>query len=181
MNQLFKLWSRYLRAFLLLAPGGPGCSSYDGVNTGDDAFHVEFGPTGFGLARWEMAAVARKRFRDLFEASITTLKSVEKLVSDMRNLQVTESLSSTVAASIDTLRQAIKSEHNGSDISIAQRVVHARKGLALSLEALHHKQLVGLSFFSWEYTGAVYLPIGLPVIVPCAVAVWRSFIRPAFK
>ena len=180
VRHLASAWTAHLRAMLSLEPAGPDCTKCElqsKLRNAQSEFLIEFDPARRGIAEWEFHIVSRKRLVDLIQDGVRSLRAIGKLVSGRENLEVTDILSELVAKSADVLRSAMRSGPTFFPSSMRQRLLQARQGLSLSLDALSDDHLVGLSFFSWEYTGAVYLPIGLPVIVPCLAAVGRVLTR----
>lgn len=173
---LARMWTSYLRSMLSLEPMGPDCSECE-LRTKllqlDREIGIEIEGSDFGMTSWEFGIVVRRRFRDLVQSGIRSLHGVAQLISSMPNLEVKDSVARSISSSVDLLRSAIRCGNGICGMSTHQRLLRARRGLALALDALHDEHLVGLPFFSWEYTCAVYLPIGLPVIVPCLAAIAR--------
>merc|ERR1712039_439172 len=50
----------------------------------------------------------------------------------------------------------------------------SRRALALALTVSHDDTIVAQMYFSWEFKYAVYLPLGLPIIVPIVVGFYRQ-------
>lgn len=173
-QQVASAWVSNLRSWLTLPPDAPVPGTGRGRATCDAAGGLALHaakPRFDGLAEWELLRAARA-FHTLFvRRAADTLENLLALVDSLPDVVVRAEIGEMAFEAAAAARRACTAAEEGN---LEGALAAARRSLALALTASHDDTVVAQMYFSWEFKYAVYLPLGLPIIVPIVVALFRQ-------
>ncbi|KAJ3085980.1 hypothetical protein HK102_013631 [Quaeritorhiza haematococci] len=142
-----------------------------GVKKVEPQSSITYATSDVGITLLELDRLTRKiTVRNMVDA-VTTLNSLARLIEDMENMVVEDTIQRQVLDALDALEKAHKSlTHH--DIRTAH--AHARKALLLAESAFFDPTMVSLLYFPDEHKYAVYMPLFIPISVPLIVAVIKE-------
>ncbi|KAI6124410.1 phosphatidylinositol-glycan biosynthesis class S protein-domain-containing protein [Pisolithus croceorrhizus] len=124
----------------------------------------------FTLSDWQLDAVLRYRALENIVGTQQTLHSIVKLVDQIKNMPVDETVRGDVQNALTALEQAYQST-SGLPITILQR---SREALSSASHAFFNPGMLALLYFPAEHKYAVYTPLFVSIAVPLIVALGRE-------
>lgn len=177
-QQVASAWASTLRAWLLLPPEEPVPGSHT-APAGDckadrgSMSRVQLlaaRPNRDGICDWELRAVAMAVVSFFLHRTAVTLENLVALIDSLPDVVVRPEIGQMMFKAVDIAHKA--AAFAAAD-DLVQALASARSALELALTASHDDTIVAQMYFSWDFKYAVYLPIGLPVICPIVVAIFR--------
>lgn len=171
-QQVASAWVSNLRSWLTLPPDAPvphGEGAADSAKGGLALYAAK--PRYDGLSAWELLRVARALHGHFVQRTAETLENLLDLVDSLPDVVVRAEIGEMAFEAAAAARRACAAAADGD---LEGALAAARRGLALALTASHDDTVVAQMYFSWEFKYAVYLPLGLPIIVPVMVAMLRQ-------
>merc|ERR1712066_46364 len=124
-----------------------------------------------GITDWEIRSVARE-FQTVFvRRTAATLEQIFTLVDSLPDVVVRPEIGEMAFEAAAAARHAASIAGNGN---LTGALSASRRALELALTVSHDDTVVAQMYFSWEFKYAVYLPLGLPIIVPIMVGFFRQ-------
>ncbi|RIA87016.1 phosphatidylinositol-glycan biosynthesis class S protein [Glomus cerebriforme] len=135
-------------------------------------FSIEFViPPNTAVTMWEFDNLVRRRIAENIVTSITTLKSLSQLVTEIPNMVVLDHIQTEVFLALDNLSKSCKHLHNNQyDLAL----YHSKKAIELAESAFFDPTMVSMLYFPDEHKYAIYMPLFVPISVPLLVALQRE-------
>jgi len=165
-------WVSVLRAWLTLHPDAPSPSSPLPHCSGLVLLTAK--PQLDGLARWEHLLVAKVVHTLFVRRAAETLHNFIALVDSLPDLEIRAEIGEIVAKAAASAQEAVSQSAMGN---LKEALEAARLALRLSLTASHDDTVVAQMYFSWQFKGAVYLPLMMPIVMPTLMALFRDIKR----
>eukprot|EP00931_Biecheleriopsis_adriatica_P049569 TRINITY_DN28683_c0_g1_i1.p1 TRINITY_DN28683_c0_g1~~TRINITY_DN28683_c0_g1_i1.p1 ORF type:complete len:550 (+),score=133.12 TRINITY_DN28683_c0_g1_i1:25-1650(+) len=162
-------WVSSLRSWLSLPADEPLAAAARDCHGGLGLMAAR--PRFDGIADWELRILARAVHSRFVRQTAETLQNLVELVDSLPDVVVREEIAAMTFKATSKARSAT-SAANAGDLRLA--LAESRQALQLALTAMHDDSVVSQLYFSWEFKYAVYLPIGLPIIVPVFAAMVRE-------
>jgi phosphatidylinositol glycan class S len=143
----------------------------EGVKVGDDiqVQHAPAPPTA--VTAWELDALTRRRIAESVITSVSTLRSLALLISEIPNMVVLDHIQTEVTEALECLRKSTAALRNRK---YAEALQHARHALLLSETAFFDPTMVSMLYFPDEHRYAIYMPLFVPISVPLVAALVRE-------
>ncbi|KAI6040889.1 phosphatidylinositol-glycan biosynthesis class S protein-domain-containing protein [Pisolithus marmoratus] len=122
------------------------------------------------LSDWQLDTVLRYRALENIVGTQQTLHSIVKLVDQIENMPVDETVRGDVQNALTALEQAYQSTA-GPPLTILQ---WSREALSLASHAFFNPGMLALLYFPAEHKYAVYTPLFASIAVPLIVALGRE-------
>ena len=131
---------------------------------GVDAFNPRNGiRTDVFFHRWEVDYVMRKVAQKQILKTLSSLESVEKLVSKITNIVIEKDVAEKMHSAVEMSHQALDDLSSGNLVSA---YTLSTKSYQVSERAFYDPSLLELLYFPHDQKFAVYLPLFLPVSLP---------------
>ena len=129
-------------------------------------------PKESGFAAWEVDALVHTRMVSDSHSAISTLSSLDKVISDMPDMAVPQEIADLISESTQSLERAISlaQEMRYDEASASARQAHAVAEAAF----FHPFSLDGLQAYPIEYKVAALIPILLPMLIPLLLTFMRE-------
>merc|ERR1712232_950603 len=121
-----------------------------------------------------MGAVAKGIYTLFVRRAADTLEDLLVLVDSLPTVAVRAELGKVVFRAAEAAKAATAAASAGDVLTTLEQ---ARDALTLALTASHDETVVAHLHFSLEFRAAVYLPMGLPVLLPVTIAVQRGLMQ----
>merc|ERR1712113_1355009 len=167
-------WVSNLRSWLTLPSDGPvGQGFSDDVcnDAAEGLTMLSARPLLDGISDWELGSVAREFHRIFVRRTAATLEQLFTLVDSLPDVVVRPEIGEMAFEAAAAARHAASIAGNGN---LTGALSASRRALELALTVSHDDTVVAQMYFSWEFKYAVYLPLGLPIIVPIMVGLFRQ-------
>lgn len=121
---------------------------------------------------WELDNLLRRRSAENLVDSLTTLRSLAKLVRDTPNMVVLDHIQKDVVDALSDIERSCKklAEQGASMEALSA----SREALIKSETAFFDPTMVSMLYFPDEHKYAIYMPLFVPVSVPLVMAVARE-------
>ena len=117
-----------------------------------------------GFATWEVDAMVHERLVSDVQLALSTLKSVDQVITSITDIAVPEVIADEISISADALGKAFS---QARDLKYDEASLSARRAHAAAEVAFFHPfSLGGLEAYPFEYKIAAIMPILLPTIMP---------------
>ena len=147
------------------------------IHLGAGEFLQKFGakvlpPKHTGFATWEVDALVHSRLVADAQLTISTLKSLDEVISSISDIAVPEAIAEGILESVEALERAIDFAQNAryDEAGASARLAHAAAERAF----FDPFSLGGLESFPFEYKVASVMPIMLPTIFPLILGFMRE-------
>ncbi|CAG8467974.1 2534_t:CDS:2 [Funneliformis mosseae] len=138
----------------------------------DETISIEFvAPPNTAVTMWEFDSLVRRRIAENIVTTISTLKSLSQLVTEIPNMVVLDHIQTEVLLALDNLSKSCASLHN-KQYGLA--LYHSKKAIELAESAFFDPTMVSMLYFPDEHKYAIYMPLFVPISVPLIVALFRE-------
>ncbi|GBC08692.1 hypothetical protein RclHR1_08300008 [Rhizophagus clarus] len=128
-------------------------------------------PPNTAVTMWEFDSLIRRRIAENIVTSITTLKSLSQLVTEIPNMVVLDHIQTEVFLALDNLAKSCTNLYN-NQYNLA--LYHSKKAIELAESAFFDPTMVSMLYFPDEHKYAIYMPLFVPISVPLLVALHRE-------
>lgn len=167
-------WVSNLRSWLTLPPDGPIAGGNDAATCSEAVEGLALmaaRPILDGIANWEVRSVAREFHTIFVRRTAATLEQLFTLVESLPDVVVRPEIGEMAFEAAAAARHGASLAESGN---LTGALATSRRSLALALAVSHDDSVVAQMYFSWEFKYAVYLPLGLPILVPVFVGLFRQ-------
>ncbi|KAF9979761.1 hypothetical protein BGZ65_006054 [Modicella reniformis] len=120
---------------------------------------------------WELDNLLRRRSAENLVDSLTTLKSLGKLVQETPNMVVLDHIQKDV---VDALKDVERSCQKLAEQGYVEALSASREALIKAETAFFDPTMVSMLYFPDEHKYAIYMPLFVPVSVPLVMAILRE-------
>merc|ERR1719221_56616 len=124
-----------------------------------------------GISDWELGSVAREVRAIFVRRTAATLEQLFTLVDSLPDVVVRPEIGEMAFEAARAARHAASVAESGN---LTGALAESRRSLVNALAVTYDDSVVAQMYFSWEFKYAVYLPLGLPILVPVIVGFFRQ-------
>ena len=129
-------------------------------------------PKESGFAAWEVDALVHARLVSDSQSAISTLSSLDKVISDMPDMAIPQEIADLISDSTQSFERAIAL---AQEMRYDEAAASALNAHAVAEAAFFHPfSLDGLQSYPIEYKVAALIPILLPMLIPLLLAFMRE-------
>lgn len=154
LDPIFSSFSKHLLALLGVPPLPVGIHS----------------PTTEVLTDWQLDALMRRRTLENARSSQDTLRSIVKLVDQIKNMPVGKYVKGDVLDALTSLDKL----YLLAPTSLTLAVQHSSRALTLASRAFFNPGMLALLYFPAEHKYAVYTPLFASAVIPLIGAALRE-------
>lgn len=126
------------------------------------------------ISKWELDCVMRRMTLLQLAKTLSSLESIEKLLSKVRNIVILEEIATKMNLAADFSHQAIDLLLNGE---LQKAFVLSSKAYHASESAFFDPSLLSQLYFPEDQKYAVYLPLFLPVALPLILSIYQIRVK----
>ncbi|CAH1762302.1 88_t:CDS:2 [Entrophospora sp. SA101] len=138
----------------------------------DSLINIEFtSPPNTAITMWELDSLIRRRIAENIDATISTLKSLSQLVTEIPNMVVLDHIQTEVLLALNSLSKSCDSlKMKRYDVALK----HAKEAIERAESAFFDPTMVSMLYFPDEHKYAIYMPLFVPISVPLLIASYRE-------
>ncbi|CAG8784266.1 18650_t:CDS:2, partial [Acaulospora morrowiae] len=145
---------------------------FEGGSKLDSSINIEFTSSpSTAITKWELDSLVRRRITETVVTTISTLKSLSQLVTEIPNMVVLDHIQIEVLLALDSLKKSCASIQ-AEQYEVALH--HAKKAIERAESAFFDPTMVSMLYFPDEHKYAIYMPLFVPISVPLFVAIFRE-------
>jgi phosphatidylinositol glycan class S len=123
---------------------------------------------GGGLSDWELETLKRRHLHYFMHSAVNSLESLQKLVSDITNIVVLDSIQQLFETAVDGIVNAKQS------VNIDAALQSAKKSYLASESAFFDAKMLGLLYFPDEHKYAIYALPFFPIVYQLLTGAYKE-------